>query len=138
MFYNYQNRLTLVILLFFSVVVCKAQTTTEKKQSSSLPPLKIIFDDSNAQLLGIDTSGHIIENGIIAFQLFVNIKGITHSEQALGNSLSKSMLDLVNQADENTIFYFEHIQVKTAAGTLVEAENIQYKLGYKATRKNPY
>lgn len=130
-------RIALYIVLLFSVVVCKAQTTTEKEQPifpQKPALLKIIFDDSNSQLIGIDTSGHVIENAIVAFQLFVNIKGKSYSEQALGNTLNKAMLALLDKAESNTILYFEHIQIKNAAGALTEAKDFQYNLGY--TRKN--
>ena len=122
-----------LMILFFSVFVCNAQTNTEKFPPK--PPLKIIFDDGNAQLIGIDTNGKVIENAIIAFQLFVNIKGKSYSEQALGSTLSKSMQALLEKAEPHTILYFEHIQVKNTAGALVEAENFQYNLGYLKREK---
>lgn len=139
----------LFFISFFSVVVCQAQTTTEEKiiptkdlakadSTRALPAttqpkkpfLRIIFDDSNAQLIGIDSSGKIVENAIIAFQLFVKIKGVEHSEQALGSYLNTSMRDLLTQAESNTILYFEHIQVKNASGNLIEAKDFQYTLSY--------
>lgn len=140
------------ILFFLSVVVCKAQTATDKKNtlpvenatntttsptptSSPKQFLKVIFDDSNSQLIGIDTSGNVLENVIIAFQLFVTIKGISHSEQALGSSLNKAMRDLLTQVEQNTILYFEHIQVKNKAGNIVEADDFQYTLSYLPKQK---
>jgi len=151
---NYFSNI-LIVVSFFSVVVCQAQTTTEKKSpaetsvqeipSAETPtkvetslhkqPLRIIFDDSNAQLIGIDSSGNVVENVIIAFQLFVKIKGVEHSEQALGSYLNKSMRDLLTQVESNTILYFEHIQVKNNAGNLVEADDFQYTLSYLPIEK---
>ncbi|HSH66881.1 MAG TPA: hypothetical protein VLB84_14095 [Bacteroidia bacterium] len=126
----------LLIVLFFSVVVGKAQTTTEKKQSTHHSvPVRILFDDRNAQLISIDSSGHVLENAIIAFQLFVNIKGVNYSEQALGSSLNKAMLQLLEKAESNTILYFEHIQLKSISGGLTEAPDFQYNLGYVAKPK---
>ncbi len=131
------RQLYVLMIFFFSVTVCTAQTVTEKKESSSatkknsLP--RIIFDDSNAQLLSIDTSGSVVENRIVAFQLYVTIKGISYSEQALGSRLNKAMLDLIDRTEPNTILYFENIQVKNASGNLVEADDFQYNLGYKKT-----
>jgi len=153
-----------ILPFFLSLVVCHAQTTSDRKPPASssvedaakkgqpaevLPkaaqtafevPTKeaftIIFDDSNSQLIGIDTSGKVVENVIIAFQLFINIKGVSHSEQALGCFLSKPMLDLLAQAEQNTVLYFEHIQVKNTRGNLVEAKDFQYTLGYLPKQKN--
>ena len=125
-------------IFLFPVVVCKAQTSTEKEQlhlPQHTSSLKIIFDDSNSQLIGIDTSGNVIENAIVAFQLFENIKGKSYSEQALGANLSKAMLDLLDKADPTTILYFEHIQIKNASGGLTEATNFQYNLGYLKKEK---
>jgi hypothetical protein len=142
------NHFQLFFFLFFiSTVVCTAQTTVEKKTevtppiitstsvSTKKPFLKVIFDDSNSQLIGIDTTGKIIDNAIIAFQLFVTIKGVEHSEQALGSTLNKAMLDLLAQVEQNTILYFEHIQVKNPAGNLIEVEDFQYTLSYLPKKK---
>jgi len=129
-----------ILFFLFSVAVCQAQTATEEKVSVQ-PPLikastdkkdflKIIFDDSNSQLISIDTNGKVVENVIIAFQLFVTIKGVQHSEQALGSFLNKPMRDLLAQAESNTVLYFENIQVKNAAGNLVVADDFQYTLSY--------
>ena len=142
-------------ILFFllSVVVCNAQATTEekiispsstqaitkldssteaitKKASKNQKNLRIIFDDSNSQLIAVDSSGKIVENAIVAFQLFVKIKGVEYSEQALGSSLSKAMLQLLELVEQNTILYFENINVKNAAGNLVLANDFQYTLSY--------
>ncbi|HET6228179.1 MAG TPA: hypothetical protein VFF27_18000 [Bacteroidia bacterium] len=148
----------LFILFLLSTAVCQAQTTVgnettipvvaetlvkapapveavTKTSPTQKPLLKIIFDDSNSQLLGIDTTGKIVDNAIIAFQLFVKIKGVDHSEQALGSYLSKAMLDLLAQVEQNTILYFEHIQVKNPAGNLVEVEDFQYTLSYLPKKK---
>lgn len=136
----------LFFLLLIFPVVGYSQTTTgppsisfPQKKSS----LKIIFDDSNAQLISIDTAGQIIENAIVAFQLFVRINGVSHSEQALGSQLSKPMIQLLEKTEPNTILYFEHIQVKNERGKLMEAEDFQYTLSYvkkkekrKRKRKN--
>lgn len=123
----------LFFLFIFPVVAAHSQTTT-----GALPPafpqkkstLKIIFDDSNAQLISIDTTGHIVENAIVAFQLFVQINGISHSEQALGSHLNQPMLELLEKAEPNTILFFEHIQVKNENGKLMEANDFQYTLSY--------
>ena|SRR3569832_74535 len=129
----YSIHLKLLIFLLFSVVTGRTQTVTEK-QHPVLPqkksPLKIIFDDSQAQLIGIDTNGNVMENAIVAFQLMVRIKGVNYSEQALGSFLNKGMQELLAKADQTTILYFEHIQVKNASGNLVEAEAFQYTRGY--------
>ena len=131
-----------MLLFLFSIVVCPAQTTTEKEQSpapsfisSKKSPLKIIFDDSQSQLISIDTSGRIVENAIVAFQLYVTIKGVNYSEQALGSSLSNAMLLLLGKAEQNTVIYFEHIQIKNTAGKLLEADDFQYTLGYVNKKK---
>jgi hypothetical protein len=122
----------LFVLLLFSAVICRSQTTAEKKALHPIrkSSLRIIFDDRNATLISIDTAGHVVENAIIAFQLYVRIKGVSYSEQTLGAALSKPMLDLLEKADSNTILYFEHIQVKNEKGKLMEADDFQYTLSY--------
>lgn len=118
----------------------KAGSSAEVSLTTGFTPqqkhaLRIIFDDSNSQLIGIDSSGKVVENAIIAFQLFVTIKGVSHSEQALGCSLNQAMRDLLTQVEQNTILYFEHIQVMNATGNLVEAEDFQYTLSYLPKEK---
>jgi hypothetical protein len=127
------QRFLLLMLFCFPVVVCHSQTTTGKEQPAFTPKkssLKIIFDDSNAQLLSIDTTGKIFDDAIVAFQLFVRIKGVSYSEQALGSHLSQPMLSLLEKTEPNTILYFEHIQVKNERGKLMEAEDFQYTMSY--------
>lgn len=127
-----------ILMLLFPVVICQAQTTTGNNQPPFIQKkssLKIIFDDSNSQLISIDTTGKVVENAIIAFQLFVRIKGVSHSEQALGSRLSQPMLQLIEKTEPNTILYFEHIQVKNGKGGLLEAEDFQYTLSYVKKEK---
>lgn len=133
------QRFLLLMLFCFPVVVYHSQTTTGKEQPAFTPKkssLKIIFDDSNAQLLSIDTTGKILDDAIVAFQLFVRIKGVSYSEQALGSHLSQPMLSLLEKTEPNTILYFEHIQVKNERGKLMEAEDFQYTMSYVKKKEN--
>lgn len=131
----------LLILILYSVVGCKAQQPTiEHTSNIPLPAatsaLKVIFDDSKSQLIGIDKAGAILDSAVISFQLSVRIQGASYSEETKGCFLSNPMLELLKKADVNSIIYFEHIQAKDASGQLGEASNFQFNIGYSYKKKS--
>lgn len=125
----------LLILSLISIVGCKTSqptieytSTTPAQTKKSL--LKVIFDDSKSQLIGIDKAGTILDSAVVSFQLSTRVQGVSHSEETTGCFLSSAMLDLLKKTDVNSIIYFEHIQAKDALGQLGEAPNFQFNIGY--------
>jgi hypothetical protein len=123
-----------LLLTFFSIVGCKTQQPTIEYTSTTpvvtKSVLKVIFDDSKSQLIGIDNAGTILDSAVVSFQLSTRVQGVSHSEETKGCFLSNAMLELLKKTDVNSIIYFEHIQAKDAAGKLGEAPNFQFNVGY--------
>jgi hypothetical protein len=131
------NRLhiTFLILTFYSIVGCKTQQSTIEYTSttpvSTTPStLKVIFDDSKSQLIGIDKAGAILDSAVVSFQLSTRVQGVSCSEKTTGCFLSGAMLELLKKTDVNSIIYFEDIWAKDAAGVMGEAPSFQYNVGY--------
>lgn len=125
----------LLILFFYSIVGCKTpqstiEYTTPVPVSTTKSVLKVIFDDSKSQLLGIDKTGNILDSAVTSFQLSTRVQGVSYSEETKGCFLSAAMLELLKKTDVNSIIYFEHIQAKDATGQLGEAPNFQFNVGY--------
>jgi hypothetical protein len=136
----YRNYITLLILSFISIVGCKTQQPAIE-YTSTIPAattkslLKVIFDDSKSQLIGIDKAGTILDSAVVSFQLSTRVQGVSCSEKTTGCFLSSAMLELLKKTDVNSIIYFEHIQARDAAGQLGEAPNFQYNVGYSYKKK---
>jgi hypothetical protein len=127
--------ITLLILFFISIAGCKTQQPTIEYTSTTpvataKSSLKIIFDDSQSKLIGIDKTGAILDSAVVSFQLSTRVQGVSCSEKTNGCFLSNAMLELLKKTDVNSIIYFEHIQAKDGAGQLGEAPNFQYNVGY--------
>jgi hypothetical protein len=131
----------LTILTLYSVVSCKTRQPTIEYTSTTpvshtKSSLKVIFDDSKSQLIGIDKTGAIMDSAVISFQLSVRIQGASYSEETKGCFLTTAMLELLKKTDVNSIVYFEHIEAKNAAGKLEEAPSFQYNIGYSYKPKS--
>lgn len=127
--------ITLLILSLFSIAGCKTQQpaieyTSTTPAVTTKSTLKVIFDDSKSQLIGIDKAGSILDSAVVSFQLSTRVQGVSCSEKTEGCFLSSAMLELLKKTDVNSIIYFEHIQAKDAAGLLGEAPSFQYNVGY--------
>jgi hypothetical protein len=138
---KYSTFYIILFLTLYSVVNCKAQQSTieyTSTTSASTTPstLKVIFDDSRSQLIGIDKAGTILDSAVISFQLSVRIQGASYSEETKGCFLNTAMLALLKKADVNSIIYFEHIQARDAAGRIGEAPNFQFNVGYSYKKKS--
>jgi hypothetical protein len=126
---------TLLVISLLLIVSCKTRQPTIEYTSTTpvtttKSSLKVIFDDSKSQLIGIDKAGTILDSAVISFQLSVRIQGASYSEETKGCFLSNAMLELLKKTDVNSIVYFEHIEAKDAAGELGEVPNFQYNVGY--------
>jgi hypothetical protein len=129
-----------LILSLLSIAGCKTQQPTIEHTSttalSTTPStLKVIFDDSQSKLIGIDRSGTILDSAVVSFQLSTRVQGVSCSEKTTGCFLSTAMLELLKKTDVNSIIYFEHIRAKDASGQLGEAPNFQFNVGYSYKKK---
>lgn len=121
------------VLLFitsFSLLAQEGENrgTIRIKKNGQL--VKVVFDDVNYRLIGIDQYGNIIDSAIVAFQMNVTIKGIAYSENTIGPSLTYEMQQLLGKCDRTSKIFFENIKAKDKNGTIVKMQRFQYNFGY--------
>ena len=92
--------------------------------------VKIVFDNVNYRLIGIDQYGNALDSAVIEFEMSVVIKGIAYSEKTVGPALSYQMQQLLGKCDSTSKIFFENIKAKDKNGTVVKMPKFQYALGY--------
>ncbi len=92
--------------------------------------LKVVFDNVNYRLIGIDQYGNALDSAVVAFEMSVTIKGIAYSEKTVGPVLSYQMQQLLGKCDKTSKLFFENIKAKDKNGTVVKMPKFQYVLGY--------
>ena len=90
---------------------------------------KIIFDDVNYRLVGIDQYGNPLDSAVTEFRMGVTIKGIYYREETLGSVLSNKMQQLLGQCDQGSRIIFDKIKAKDQSGTLMEMPKFTYAIG---------
>jgi hypothetical protein len=91
---------------------------------------KIVFDDVNYRLLGIDIYGNIMDTAVIEFKMFVTVKGIFYKTSAIGPNLSREMQEILERRDNRTIIYFKNIKAKDRNGTILNMRDFSYAFPY--------
>lgn len=87
---------------------------------------KIIFDDVNYRLVGMDYYGNIMDTAVTEFQLAVTIKGVFYKTSTVGSALSSEMQQLVDRRDNKTILYFKNIKTKDRTGKVITIPELKY------------
>jgi hypothetical protein len=125
-------KLSFLLSLFFclNTVVYAQQKTTVKKGTIKVQKkgqlYKIIFDEVNYRLIGMDYYGNIMDTAVKEFQLFVTIKGIFYKTSTVGSSLNNEMQHLVERRDNKTILYFKNIKAKDRDGKIITVPELKY------------
>jgi len=91
---------------------------------------KIIFDNVNYRLIGIDQYGNILDSAVVEFQMSVTINGIFYSEKTIGPALSYQMKELIARCDTSPILFFDNIKARDRKGTLLNMPKFKYTFGY--------
>ncbi len=92
---------------------------------------KVIFDDINYRLLGIDTYGNIMDTAVIEFKMFTTIKGIAYKTSTTSPNLSREMQAIIDLRDNRTTLFFKEIKVRDFNGTIISAPDFSYTFPYK-------
>ena len=90
---------------------------------------KVLFDNVNYRLVGIDQYGNPLDSAVVEFQMGVTIQGIYYKEQTTGNLLSYKMQQLLSKCDQSSKIFFDKIKAKDRSGTVVEMPKFSYSLG---------
>lgn len=124
----------LLCCCFLSSGVIIAQQTTTKKGTIKVQKnghlSKIVFDDVNYRLLGIDIYGNIMDTAVVEFEMFVIVKGIFYKTSAVGSDLSREMQQLLERRDSKTTLNFKNIKAKDRNGTLINMPDFSYTFPY--------
>ncbi len=127
-----------MIKLIFSVILCFSLNNSIYAQQKA--PVKkgtikvqkkgqlarIIFDDVNYRLIGMDYYGNIMDTCVLEFQLFVTIKGIFYKTSTVGSTLNNEMQQLIERRDNKTILFFKNIKAKDRDGKIITIPELKY------------
>jgi hypothetical protein len=122
--------------MFLSLNLCTwAQSTTDPHKGTIKVQkkghlVKVVFDNVNYRLVGIDQYGNLQDTAVVEFEMSANIRGIFNSEKTSGSFLSKNMQELLQRCDQTSKLFFEKIKAKDLDGTIINMPRFQYSLGY--------
>jgi hypothetical protein len=123
-----------LFLFFVPGFVFSQESSTENHGTIKIQKkghlIKILFDNVNYRLIGIDQYGNVLDSAVVEFQMSANIRGIFYSEKAVGPMLSSQMQQLLGRCDGSTKLFFEMIKAKDRNGTLIDMPKFQYTIGY--------
>ena len=124
------------ILLF--ITICCISLSAQERENENKGTIrvqksghinKIIFDDVNYRLIGIDEYGNPLDTAVLEFSMSVTIKGIFYKEQTTGCLLSYKMQHLLGKCDQSSKIYFDKIKAKDRTGTIIEMPKLTYSIG---------
>ena len=91
---------------------------------------KVVFDDVNYRLIGIDQYGNVLDSAVVEFQMSFTIKGVFYSDSAAGPALTPQMRQLLGKSDRTTKIFFDGIKVKNRNGNVQKMPKFNYTFGY--------
>ena len=91
--------------------------------------VKVLFDDVNYRLVGIDQYGNPMDSAVVEFQMAVTIQGIFYKEQTNGSYLSPQMQQTLRKCDQSSKIFFDKIKAKTRSGIIIEMPKFYYSIG---------
>ena len=126
-----------ILSILFLFAFCISMSAQEKEEEhhgtfkiqKTGQLLKVVFDDVNYRLIGIDQYGNVIDTAVVAFKMGVTIKGIYKEESTVGYKLSREMQQLLGTCDQTSKIFFDKIKAKDRSGTIVEMPKFSYSIG---------
>jgi len=126
-----KNIITIFILLLFcfpSSAQEDMRGTIKVKKGGKI--FNVFFDNVNNRLVGKDYYGNILDSAIVSFDIKVTIKGIEIKESVIGSTLSGTMQNRINRADNGTTLFFTNVIVKEKKGKPLDWPNFITKIGF--------
>ena len=132
--YGKMKKLLILFVVLTSQIPLHAQENGQEERGTirvqrTGVPIKVIFDDVNYRLVGIDKYGNVLDTAIVEFTMGVTIKGIYKSEHANGYKLSREMQDLLSKCDQTSRLMFDNIKAKDKGGNILEMRAFGYSIG---------
>jgi len=125
----------LLLLILFSIPSISSAQEDENRGTIKVEKkgqlAKIVYDNVNYRLVGIDQYGNPKDSAVIEFEMKVTIKGIFYSEKATGPVLSYKMQQLLSKCDRTSILFFEKIKAKDNYGNILNMPNFKYAIAYR-------
>jgi hypothetical protein len=122
--------------IFFLFMLISLGTTAQEttrgtiKVAKSGLVTKVVFDNVNKRLIGIDQYGNVLDSAIVEFNMAVTIKGIFNSYKALGPGLTYEMQQQLSKADRTSKITFSGIRAKNKSGEIQKMPDFNYNFGY--------
>ncbi len=126
----------LTILFIFTLSLSLSEQENENEHMGTIKVnkkgqlAKVIFDNVNYRLIGIDQYGNIMDSAVVAFEMSVTMKGVFYSETTVGPALSYKMQQILGKCDRTSKIFFENIKAKDRTGTVLNMPKFQYAWGY--------
>jgi len=121
---------SIILCIAINTSVCAQQKNPVKKGTIKVQKkgqlAKIIFDEVNYRLVGMDRYGNIMDTAVMEFQLFVTIKGMFYKTSTVGPALNREMQQLVDRRDSKTILYFKNIKARDRDGKVITVPELKY------------
>ena len=129
-----KNVFTILFILTLTISVFAQDTVTENRGVIKIQKkgqlVKVVFDEVNYRLIGIDQYGNALDSAVVEFTMSFTIKGIFYTEKTVGPALTYQMQQLLGKCDRTSLLYFENIKAKDRNGTLLEMPKFKYTFGY--------
>lgn len=125
--------LSTLVLLICSCVLSAQEQEDEFKGTVKVQKtghlVKVLFDNVNYRLIGIDQYGNPLDSAVVEFQMGVTVKGIFYREETKGFNLTYEMQQLLGKCDQSSKIFFDKIKAKDRNGTVLEMPKFSYSTG---------
>lgn len=124
--------IVLYLFLFFSGSIFSQEPikkgTIKVQKKGHL--VKVVFDDVNYRLLGIDMYGNVIDTAVVEFKMYTTVKGIGYNASTIGPNLSREMQEIIDRRDSKTTLFFKDIKAKDRNGSIITMPNFTFTFPY--------
>ncbi len=126
------------IILIISIVICCHALVAQERENELRGTIKVqktgqlvkvLYDNVNYRLIGIDQFGNVLDSAVVEFQMSVTIQGLFYNEKTVGFRLSYQMQQLLGKCDQSAEIFFDKIKAKDRSGNIVEIPKFKYSLG---------
>lgn len=133
-FYSKLILIIVVLLQLTSISLCAQQDTNQYKGTIKVKKkgdvVKVVFDNLNYRLVGIDRYGNVLDTAVVEYNVSVTVRGIYYTANITGSFLSSNITNALDRCDSPTKVYFDKIKVRNKEGILFDMPKFYYQLGY--------
>lgn len=129
-------KLIVVLLLQLASISLCAQNDTINQYKGTIKikkkgdVVKVVFDNVNYRLVGIDRYGNVLDTAVVQYKVSVTVRGIFYESKITGSFLNANIANAIERCDSPTKIYFDQIKVRNKEGALFDMPKFFYMLGY--------